>query len=221
MQNDIQTGVIDAEYSVAEEIAHALSHGLGILLSIAGLAILVSFSARYGNAWHITSSAIYGVTLIMLYSASTLYHGISHPPTKALLQQFDHAAIFLLIAGTYTPFTLVSLRGAWGWTLFGLIWGMAIFGVILQLAAPRKEKLSLALYMIMGWLVIIAINPMLDAVETGGLILLLIGGLCYTFGAVFYVWERLAYNPAIWHLFVLAGSIFHFFSVLFYVVPGA
>ncbi|MCP4995167.1 MAG: hemolysin III family protein [Gammaproteobacteria bacterium] len=217
----MSTNIVEADYTIGEELAHAISHGVGVALSIAGLAILVAFSSLYGDAWHVTSTSIYGVTLILLYTASTLYHGVTHTQVKAVLQQLDHAAIFLLIAGTYTPFTLVSLRGEWGWTLFALIWGMALFGVVLQLVAPRKEKLSLALYMIMGWLVVIALEPMIDAVGTGGMLLLLVGGLCYTVGAIFYVWERLAYNHAVWHVFVLAGSIFHFFSILFYVVPDA
>ncbi|MCP3667858.1 MAG: hemolysin III family protein [Gammaproteobacteria bacterium] len=217
----MRTNIVEADYTLGEELAHAISHGVGVALSIAGLAILVAFSSLYGDAWHITSTSIYGVTLILLYTASTLYHGVTHTRVKAVLQQLDHAAIFLLIAGTYTPFTLVSLRGEWGWTLFALIWGMALVGVVLQLVAPRKEKLSLALYMIMGWLVVIALEPMIDAVGTGGMLLLLIGGLCYTVGAIFYVWERLAYNHAVWHVFVLTGSIFHFFSVLLYVVPEA
>jgi len=218
----MQSNVIEAEYSLTEEIAHTISHGIGIALSIAGLVVLVTYSALYGNAWDITSSSIFGATLILLYTASTLYHGVSHVRVKAVLQHCDHAAIYLLIAGTYTPFTLVSLHDSeWGWILFGLIWSLALLGVCMQIIAPHKENLSLALYMIMGWLVVIAINPMLDAVATGGLVLLLIGGLCYTIGAVFFVWEKLAYNHAIWHLFVLAGSVFHFFSILFYVVPDA
>ncbi len=209
-------------YSVGEEIAHAITHGIGIPLSIAALAILVAFSALYGDAWHVTSTAIYGVTLILLYTASTLYHGIPNLRAKVILQQLDHAAIFLLIAGTYTPFTLVTLRGPWGWTLFGLVWGIAIIGVYIELwGSARLRRWSLALYLGMGWLVVIAIRPMLENVETGGLLLLLGGGLAYTLGAAFYVWERLSYNHAIWHLFVLMGSILHFFSVLFYVVPGA
>lgn len=209
-------------YSVGEEIAHAVTHGIGIPLSIAALAILVAFSALYGDAWHVVSTAIYGATLILLYTASTLYHGIPHLGAKRVLQQLDHAAIFLLIAGTYTPFTLVSLRGTWGWTLFGLVWGIAVLGLYIELWGSSKlRRWSLLLYLGMGWLIIIAIKPMLASVETGGLLLLLAGGLSYTLGAVFYAWERLSYNHAIWHLFVLAGSILHFFSILFYVVPDA
>jgi hemolysin III len=207
-------------YSIGEEIAHAVTHGVGVLLSIGGLVVLVAFSALYGDAWHVTSSSIYGATLVLLYSFSTLYHGIPSPKAKRIFQRLDHAAIFLLIAGTYTPFTLVNLRGPWGWTLFGLVWGIAIAGMVLELASKKRYKwLSLSLYLGLGWLVLIAIKPMLLSVEMGGLLLLLAGGLCYSFGVIFYVWKRLAYHHAVWHLFVLAGSVLHFFSVLFYVVP--
>ncbi len=212
--------ILVERYSMGEEIAHAVTHGVGVLLSIGGLAVLVAFSTLYGNAWHITSSSIYGATLILLYSSSTLYHGITHEKAKRVLRKLDHAAIFLLIAGTYTPFTLVNLRGPWGWTLFGLVWGIALAGMVLELACRKRYRwLSLSLYLGLGWLVLVAIKPMLSSVETGGLLLLLAGGLCYSLGVIFYVWKRLAYHHAVWHLFVLAGSVLHFFSVLFYVVP--
>jgi hemolysin III len=210
----------ESVYSIGEEIAHAVSHGIGIVLSIAGLVVLVAFASLYGNAWHITSCSIYGATLIMLYTASTLYHGIPQPRVKRVLQRIDHAAIFLLIAGTYTPYTLVNLRGEWGWILFGLVWGFAILGVLLETLAKRRIKwLSVSLYLGLGWLVLIAVGPLLDAVATGGLILLLAGGLCYSLGVIFYAWKRLAYHHAVWHLFVMAGSILHFFSIFFYVLP--
>jgi hemolysin III len=209
-----------SSYTLREEIAHAVTHGIGILLSIAGLALLVTYASLYGDVWHIVSCSIYGATLILLYTSSTLYHGIMAPKVKQTLQRIDHAAIFLLIAGTYTPFTLVNLRGGWGWTLFGLVWAIAIFGVVLEVAVKKEIKwLSLSLYLGLGWLIVIAINPMIDLVETGGLVLLLAGGLCYSLGVIFYVWKRLAYHHAVWHLFVLAGSVLHFFSVFFYVVP--
>ena len=138
----------ECEYTVGEEIAHAVSHGLGILLSIGGLVVLVAYSALYGDAWHVVSTSIYGSTLVLLYTPSTLYHGIPHARAKSVLQRLDHAAIFLLIAGTYTPFTLVNLRGDWGWTLFGLVWGIAIAGVVLELACKRRyERLSIGLYL--------------------------------------------------------------------------
>ncbi len=208
------------EYSPTEEIAHTVTHGVGILLSIGGLVVLVAFAALYGDVWHITSSTIYGASLILLYATSTLYHGIPHPKAKPVLRQLDHAAIFLLIAGTYTPFTLVSLRGTWGWTLFGVVWGIALIGVLLELLGPaRLRRWSMLLYLGMGWLIVAAIKPMLSAVEPGGLWLLALGGLSYTVGAAFYAWNRISFNHAIWHLFVLLGSILHFFSVLFYVLP--
>ena len=207
-------------YSPKEEIAHAVTHGIGVLLSISGLAVLVTFSSLYGDIWHIISTSIYGATLILLYTASTLYHSISHEKAKQILQRLDHAAIFLLIAGTYTPFTLVNLRGNWGWTLFGLVWCIALVGIALELFVQKRNKrLSISLYLGLGWLVLIAIKPMLTSVEAGGLLLLLAGGLCYSLGVIFYVWKKLTYHHAIWHLFVLTGSALHFFSVLFYVIP--
>lgn len=207
-------------YSVGEEIAHTITHGIGALLSIAGLAVMVAFSSLNGDIWHIVSSSIFGATLVILYSASSLYHGITNPRAKLVLRQFDHAAIYLLIAGTYTPFLLVSLRGAWGWSLFGVIWGIALLGMVLEFVdGQRFSKLSLVLYLVLGWAVLIAINPMLEQVESGGLMLLLLGGISYSLGVIFYVRKQMAYHHAIWHLFVLLGSALHFFSVLIYVIP--
>ncbi len=209
-------------YSAREEIAHTLTHGVGLLLSIAGLITLMTLSSRYGDSWHVTSTAIYGVSLILLYTTSTLYHAIPHAKAKPLLRRLDHAAIFVLIAGTYTPFTLVNLRGVWGWTLFALVWGIGIAGMALELLAKKRyRRLSISLYLGLGWLVVIAFKPMLDTVEMNGLLLLLAGGLCYSIGVIFYVWKSLPYHHAVWHLFVLAGSGLHFFAVLFYVVPRA
>ncbi|WP_419638916.1 PAQR family membrane homeostasis protein TrhA, partial [Thiolapillus sp.] len=176
----------------------------------------------YGTVRHVTSTAIYGSTLVLLYTASTLYHGIPHERAKPLLQKFDHAAIFLLIAGTYTPFTLVTLQGPWGWTLFGMVWAIAVFGVYVKLAgSERMQRWSLPLYLGMGWLVLFAIKPLVANLDTGGLALLVAGGLSYTLGALIYAWESLSWNHAIWHLFVLAGSTLQFFSIFFYVVPGS
>jgi len=209
-------------YTPREEIAHAVTHGLGLLLSICGLVVMLVYSTHYGDVWHITSSCIYGATLILLYASSTLYHGIPHLDAKRILRRLDHAAIFLLIAGTYTPFTLVSIRGGWGWSLFGLVWGIALIGMVLELATEQRfKRLSMMLYLGLGWLVVVAIKPMIAAVDTGGLILLLAGGLCYSLGVLFYIWKSLTYHHAIWHLFVLAGSALHFFSVFIYVVPDA
>jgi hemolysin III len=211
---------VNNPYTLGEEVAHTITHGLGALLSIAGLAVLVANASLYGDAWHIVSCSIYGATLVMLYSASSLYHGIPHPQAKAVLQRCDHAAIYLLIAGTYTPFLLVNLRGIWGWPMFGLIWTLAVVGIALEFIDHRRfKKLSLWLYLGMGWIVLVAIKPMLDQVAAGGLILLLLGGLSYSLGVIFYVRKQMTYHHAIWHLFVLAGSAFHFFAVLLYVIP--
>ncbi|MCP3850033.1 MAG: hemolysin III family protein [Gammaproteobacteria bacterium] len=207
-------------YTYHEEIANTISHGVGVILSITGLTVLVAYSSLYGDIWHIVSSSIFGVSLILLYTASTLYHAIPVPKAKAILKQIDHSAIYLLIAGSYTPFLLVNLHGIIGWSLFVLVWSIAIAGIILEvLRKDRFKKLSIALYLGLGWLVVAAIKPMLDAVEKGGLILLLIGGLFYSIGVFFYVRKKMLYHHAIWHLFVLAGSISHYFAVLFYVIP--
>ena len=209
-------------YSEGEELAHALTHGIGALLSVAALVVLVVYSALYGDAWHITSTTVYGLTLILIYTASTLYHGVSRPAAKEILQKLDHSAIFLLIAGTYTPFTLVNLRGPWGWTLFALVWGVAIAGIAFELACRKCPKvISVGLYLGLGWIVLIAIKPLLAQVDPGGVRLLVAGGVAYSLGVVFYLWKTLVYHHAVWHLFVLAGSILHFFAVFFFVVPSA
>jgi hemolysin III len=213
---------VTGHYSIAEEVTHAITHGVGIVLSIAALTILVAFAAVRGDAWHIVSCAIYGSTLVVLYTASTLYHALPAPRAKGIFRTLDHAAIYLLIAGTYTPFTLVNLRGGWGWSLFGVVWGLAICGVLLEaVAKPRVRILSLVLYICIGWMAAIAVKPLFEAVDTGGLVLLLLGGIAYTGGVVFYGWRRLPYNHAIWHVFVLAGSVLHYFAVLFHVIPAA
>ncbi len=211
---------LSSRYTLREEITNSITHGVGALLSIAGLVILAILAARHGDAWHIVSCSIFGATLTLLYTASTLYHSIPHPKAKQVLRIIDHSAIFLLIAGTYTPFTLVNLRGPWGWSLFGTVWGLALFGIILELTPWRRFRLlSVALYLGMGWAVLVAAKPLLDAVAPTGLLLLAAGGLAYTLGVVFYIWRSLPHHHAIWHLFVLAGSALHFFAVLFYVIP--
>lgn len=209
-----------ARYSKAEEIANSITHGLGAALGVTALILLVVFSSLNGTASHIVSSAIYGSSLFILYLASTLYHAIPYPRAKKILQKVDHSSIFLLIAGTYTPFTLISLRGPWGWSIFGIVWSLAIFGIIFELFAKKSyKKISLALYLGMGWLIIFAIKPIIANVETGGLLLLLAGGITYSLGVIFYAWKSCPFNHAIWHLFVLAGSILQFFAVFFYVLP--
>ena len=214
-------------YSRSEEIANSITHGIGVVLSIAGLSVLTSYASVLGNAWHIVSCSIYGTTQILLYTASTLYHSITHPRAKSVFRVLDHSAIFLLIAGTYTPFTLVNLRGPWGWAICSIVWGIAIVGIslrafFLRKTLMRQKAVWTALpYVAMGWIAIIGIKPMFESVASGGIVLLFAGGLAYTVGSVFYVWKRIPFNHAIWHLFVMAGSAFHFFAVLFYVIPWA
>lgn len=208
-----------AKYSVAEEIAHSVSHGIGAILSVVGLAFLVWLSLEYGDIWHVVSSIVYGVSLILLYSASTLYHSVSNPRAKRIFQLLDHSMIFVLIAGTYTPFALVSLHGPWGWSLFGVAWGIAFAGILLETMKKERIKwLSLTLYLGMGWMAVIVIKPMLDMVPMVGLLFLLAGGLSYSLGVIFYVRKQMVYHHAIWHLFVMAGSGLHFCAVLFGVI---
>ncbi|MDA3904039.1 MAG: hemolysin III family protein [Desulfuromusa sp.] len=208
-------------YTVGEEIANSITHGIGALLSIGGLAVLVGFASLRGDAWHIASCSIFGSTLILLYVASTLYHSIPLPNIKGILRMIDHSAIYLLIAGTYTPFMLVNMRGPWGWSLFGIIWGIAVTGIFLKTTSfGRRPWISLSFYLAMSWIVILAIKPLLAVLDKGGLELLLLGGLAYTGGVVFYAWKKLPYSHAIWHLFVMAGSCLHFFAILFYVIPN-
>ena len=209
-----------SSYSIGEEIANSITHGIGIVLAIAALVVLTAYAGIYGNAWHIVSVSVYGTTLILLYTASTLYHSIQQPRVKSMLQVLDHSAIYLLIAGTYTPFTLVNLRGPWGWWLFGVIWGFAVFGTVFQLSRMKRWRaVSLGLYIGMGWAVVVAVKPLIVSVAAGGIVFLVLGGLAYTAGILFYTWKKLKFHHAIWHVFVLAGSILHFFAVLLYVVP--
>ena len=204
--------------SPGEEIANSVTHGIGAGLSVAALVILVVFGARQGDAWRVVSFSIYGSALIALYLASTLYHAFRNPKIKRWMKLLDHSSIYLLIAGTYTPIMLTVMRGGWGWTLFGIIWGLALAGIVFKLRfIGRFKKLSLAIYVAMGWLIVIAVKPMLALVPGGMLMFMLIGGLCYTLGVIFYIWKSLPYHHAVWHLFVLGGSITHFFGIMFYI----
>jgi hemolysin III len=207
-------------YSLSEEVVHAFTHGLGLVASVGGLVTLVAAAWLRGDTWHIVGCSIFGATLVLLYAASTLYHGTRDPRVKRFFQRLDHAAIFLLIAGTYTPFTLVSLRGGWGWTLLVIVWGLAILGIVLEVAGQTR-RFSLALHLAMGWLGVIAAEPLIRSLHPDGLLLLALGGVAYTLGVGFYVWRRLPYNHAVWHLFVMAGSLCHFASVFGYVIPPA
>jgi len=194
---------------------------MGAMLAIAALALLVTLAALQGDAWRVVSLAIYGATLVILYLVSTMYHAFRGPRIKRLFRTLDHSAIFLLIAGTYTPITLVHLRGGWGWTLFGIIWGLAAGGVVTKIFfTGRLRVLSVVLYVAMGWLVLIALKPILETVPRGLLAWLLAGGVSYTLGLTFYLAKRLPYHHAVWHLFVLGGSVCHFIGMLLYVVPA-
>lgn len=202
-------------YSTIEEIWHAITHGFGLLLSVSALTMLAVFAAQSGDSIKIASALVFGISLVLMYGASTLYHAILDPQIKTILRQIDHCAIYILIAGTYTPITLLGLKGTVGWVLFGLSWGVALFGIILKISYPgRFSKFSLFLYALLGWMVVFAIKPLLSNLDFLTLSLLLSGGLTYTFGILFYIWDGLYLNHAIWHFFVLGGSIFHFFVVL-------
>lgn len=202
--------------TLGEEIFNSITHGIGALLSIAALVILVVFAAIRGNAWHVVSFSIFGSTLVLLYLSSTLYHSFTKENVKNLFARFDHASIFLLIAGTYTPFVLTVLRGPLGWTLFGIIWGLAIAGVVIRsIYLTRFRKLMVGIYLTMGWLFLIAVVPMVRNLPAASTVFLFIGGGCYSLGVIFYAWRNLKYGHGIWHLFVLAGSIMHFFSIFY------
>ncbi|QOW18541.1 hemolysin III family protein [Lysobacter ciconiae] len=203
----------------SEELANALTHGLGATAALAGGAVLITLAALWGDAWQLTSAIVFGVCLLLLYVASTLYHAVRHPVAKARLKVFDHCAIYLLIAGTYTPFTLIGLRGPWGWWLFGVIWTLAAAGVVFKLfLTGRYRRLSTMIYIAMGWLVLVAIKPMWRALDGWTLGWLLAGGIFYTAGTIFYHRPALKYSHAIWHMFVLGGSLCHYIAVMAHIV---
>jgi hemolysin III len=208
--------------SPREELANALTHGVGFVASLVGLPILVLAAASHGERAALVGLSVFGAALVALYAASTLYHAVSHPTLKQRLRVLDHAAIYLLIAGTYTPFTLGVLRGRWGWTLFGIVWTLAALGVLFKVlfGSGAMARLSTAVYVAMGWVVIIAIKPLMAAMDSAGLILLVAGGVLYTGGVVFYVDKRRAWSHPVWHLCVMGGSVCHYFAVLFYAFPN-
>lgn len=206
--------------SLAEEVVNSLTHGVGAALSIAGMTLLLAFASQDADPWKLVSFAIYGASLTLLYLASTLYHGFQHPRLKHLFNLFDHCAIYLLIAGTYTPFLLVNLRGPVGWTLLAIIWSLAIAGILFKLRFGERYKVvGLASYLLMGWLMIFASAELIANVERGGLILLGAGGLAYSIGVLFYLMKQVRFSHAVWHLFVLAGSLCHYFAIFHYVLP--
>lgn len=208
------------EYTLAEEVLHAVTHGAGALLSIAGLSWMLYIAIPTADPWRIVASIVYGSSLIALFVASTIYHACHRSPRKHLYKLLDHCAIYLLIAGTYTPFLLVAVRNSTGWWLFGTIWTLATAGVLTKLwLRHRFPRLVLASYLTMGWLVVIAGPQVFDAIGGGGTSWLIAGGLSYTVGAVFFAAKRVSYNHAIWHVFVLAGGVCHFLAVVLYVLP--
>jgi len=207
-------------YSLGEEIANAVTHGLGAALSLVALTLLVVAAALWGNVWHLASAIVYGATMFLLYMASTLYHAITHPKARHVFKVIDHAGIYLLIAGTYTPFTLITIREDGGWWLFAIVWGLAAIGIALEASWVYRPKwLSALVYLGMGWLAIFAIRPLMEHLEPAGVWLLVGGGLAYSLGTVFYVLKRVKFMHAIWHVWVLAGSVLHFMAVMFYVFP--
>ena len=208
------------DYPKTEELLNVITHGLGFLLSIAALVLLVVFASLQGDVWHIVSFSIYGFSLVVLYLASTLFHSARNPKLRKRLNIFDHSAIYVLIAGTYTPFLLVTLRGPWGWSLLGVIWGLAIAGVVFKLFFTGKyDVMSAIVYVLMGWIIIIAIKPMNENLPTEGLYWLIGGGVSYMIGAGFYLLNKMPYNHAIFHIWVLLGSFAHFIAVFKYVLP--
>ncbi|MEP0547877.1 MAG: hemolysin III family protein [Rhodothermales bacterium] len=201
-----------------EEIASGVTHGIGLLLAVAAVPVLIVLGALRGDAVHVAGFTVYGSSLVLVYATSTLYHAFQQPRLKHVFRILDHAAIYLLIAGTYTPVTLLSMNGPWGWTLLTLVWALAVFGCVFKLFfVDRYEGFSTVLYLVMGWLVVLVIKPFLAGVPTVPLLWLIAGGLCYTVGVVFFVWERLPYNHAVWHLFVIGGSACHYVAMLLYV----
>lgn len=206
-------------YTAGEEIAHAVTHGIGIVLSIVGLVVLVVQAVEHGRVRAIVGASVFGTTLILLYVASTLYHSIPLVQAKLVLRTLDHSAIYVLIAGTYTPVALVSLHGPWGWSLLAVVWGLAVFGISLRMTPWNHFRvLRIALYVVMGWLILVAARPLYDHIGRTGMLLFIVGGVFYTAGIGFYLWKRLRYHHAIWHAFVLAGSVLHYFAILMYVI---
>jgi len=198
-----------------EIIANSITHGIGMGLSIAGLVVLIVRAVRRGDGWHLASFLVFGISLIILYFSSTIYHVFARKPWKTVLQRIDHTAIFFLIAGTYTPFLLTKLRGGWGWSMFGIVWGLTLLGLIMKLGfKERFSKPSVWLYLGMGWMGVLVLWQSFNSLSKLSLIFLLVGGLAYSAGIIFYKWRRLPFSHAIWHLLVICGSVFHYFSIL-------
>jgi hemolysin III len=213
-------GSVQEQYRLGDLLANSITHGVGAVFAIAGAAYLISVSTR-GTAWTVVSCSIYAGALVLVYVCSTLYHSLVRTQAQHVFQVLDHSAIYVLIAGTYTPFTLVSLHGRLGWTLCGVVWGLAILGVVFKsVATGRFEIASALIYLFMGWFIVIATRPLIHAISWHGVMWIAAGGLAYTAGIAFFAFDRLRYFHALWHVFVLAGSVAHYFAVLFYVVPA-
>lgn len=207
------------KYNLVEEIANSITHGIGAALSIAALTVSVVFASLYGNIWQIVGFCIFGVTLILLYTSSTLYHGFQHPKIKHIFRVIDYSAIYLLIAGSYTPVILISMRNPLGWTVLGIVWGMALVGIILKVLFFKKlQILAVVFYLLMGWMIVFVAQPALVLIPRGLIYWLLAGGLCYTIGVAFFALKKIPFNHTIWHLFVLAGSTLHFLGMFFYLI---
>lgn len=207
-------------FTKGEEIANAITHGIGMLLSIAALVLLIVFSSLKGDVWHVVSFTLFGVTMVLMYASSTMLHSLPQGKAKNVFEVLDHSSIYFFIAGSYTPFLFVSVQGWLGWTLFGIVWGLAVAGTVFKSFFVKKYLVvSTLLYVVMGWLIVFAWSPIVENVPSGGVKYLIIGGLLYTFGSVFYVWRGFKFHHAIWHLFVLAGTILHFFAVILYLLP--
>ncbi|WP_067841952.1 PAQR family membrane homeostasis protein TrhA [Amphibacillus sediminis] len=207
-------------FTLGEEIANAITHGIGILLSIAGLVLLIVFASLQGSAWHVISFTIFGITMVFLYTSSTLLHSLPPGKAKHVFEILDHSSIYFFIAGSYTPFLLIVVRGSLGWTLFGVVWAIAIGGTIFKVFFVKRFIIfSTVLYVVMGWLIVFSWDTLTSAIAKEGIVLLAVGGMLYTLGTIFYVWRGFKFHHMIWHLFVLGGTITHFFSVILYVLP--
>ena len=219
MARRAQAALLIQQRRLREDIANVVTHGAGLLLSLAAVPVLIVLGALNGGALHAATFSVYGVSLVLVYATSTLYHAARKPHLKRLFRILDHAAIYLLIAGTYTPVTLISMNGPWGWTLLSLVWVLAVSGVIFKMFFVGQFKtFSTVLYLVMGWLIVVAIGPITESISTASLLWFIAGGLSYTLGVVFFVWERVPYSHAVWHLFVIAGSACHYVALLLYVL---
>lgn len=208
------------QFTLGEEISHSITHGFGSALSIAGLVILVYLAARYGDIYQVVSFSIFGISLVVLYLSSTLYHGFQQPRVKQVFKVFDHSAIFLLIAGTYTPFLLVAIRGTTAWILLSIVWMIALAGVLFKIRfIERFQVVFVIIYILMGWLCLFVFNQLIATIPIGGIIWIAVGGLFYMVGVIFYALQKIPYMHVVWHFFVLGGSISHYFAVLFYLAP--